>query len=103
MPVIDQRTGKQKIEKKTGRRVWAREVVQANDWNDRARAESWRESWARAETISRLQKLSNIPEVQNDMIFSIICEELGLFGAIVVLLMFGYLCYRLMVIAENAS
>ncbi len=49
-----------------------------------------------------LQKLSNIPEVQNDMIFSIICEELGLFGAIVVLLMFGYLCYRLMVIAENA-
>ncbi len=29
-----------------------------------------------------LQKLGFIPESQNDMIFSIICEELGLFGAI---------------------
>lgn len=48
VPVIDPKTGKQKIEKKTGRRVWARETVAANDWNDRARAEEWRASWARA-------------------------------------------------------
>ena len=48
------------------------------------------------------QKLSTIPEAQNDMIFSIICEELGLFGAILVLLLFGYLLYRLFVIAQNA-
>ncbi len=43
-----------------------------------------------------------IPEVQNDMILSIICEELGVFGAIIVLLMFGLLLYRLMFIAQNA-
>lgn len=43
-----------------------------------------------------------IPEVQNDMILSIICEELGVFGAIIVLILFGLLLYRLMFIAQNA-
>jgi cell division protein FtsW len=43
-----------------------------------------------------------IPEAHNDMILSIICEELGVFGAIVLLLMFGMLLYRLMFIAQNA-
>ena len=43
-----------------------------------------------------------IPEVQNDMILSIICEELGVFGAIIVLVLFGLLLYRLMFIAQNA-
>lgn len=48
------------------------------------------------------QKLGVIPEVQNDMILTIICEELGVFGAIVILLLFGLLIYRLMFIAKNA-
>lgn len=48
------------------------------------------------------QKLGTIPEAQNDMIFSIICEELGVFGALLVLIMFGYLLYRLLFIAQNA-
>lgn len=43
-----------------------------------------------------------IPEPQNDMILSIICEELGIFGLIVVLVLFGILLYRLMFIAQNA-
>ncbi len=43
-----------------------------------------------------------IPEVQNDMILSIICEELGVFGAIIVLVLFGLLIYRLIFIARNA-
>ncbi len=43
-----------------------------------------------------------IPEAQNDMIFSIICEELGLFGAIAVILMFLIIIWRLMIIANNA-
>ena len=43
-----------------------------------------------------------IPEVQNDMILSIICEELGVFGAIMVLMLFGLLLYRLLFISQNA-
>lgn len=43
-----------------------------------------------------------IPEVQNDMILSVICEELGVCGAIIVLVLFGMLIYRLLFIAQNA-
>lgn len=43
-----------------------------------------------------------IPEPQNDMILSMICEELGVFGAIVVLFLFAMLLYRLLFIAQNA-
>lgn len=43
-----------------------------------------------------------IPEVQNDMILTVICEELGVFGVIVVLVLFGMLLYRILVIAQNA-
>ncbi|HIX16539.1 MAG TPA: FtsW/RodA/SpoVE family cell cycle protein [Candidatus Hungatella pullicola] len=49
-----------------------------------------------------IQKLGFIPEAQNDMIFSIICEELGLFGAVSVILIFLFMIYRFMLIAENA-
>lgn len=48
------------------------------------------------------QKLGVIPEVQNDMILTIVCEELGVFGAIVILILFGILLYRLLFIAKNA-
>lgn len=50
-----------------------------------------------------LQKLGNVPESQNDMIFTIICEELGLFGAISVILLFMLLIWRMMIIANNAK
>lgn len=43
-----------------------------------------------------------MPEVQNDMILSIVCEELGVFGVIIVLVLFGLLLYRLMFVAQNA-
>lgn len=43
-----------------------------------------------------------IPEVQNDMILSVICEELGVFGAIIILALFAMLLYRLLFIAQNA-
>lgn len=46
-----------------------------------------------------MQKLGFVPEAQNDMIFSIICEELGLVGASLVILLFGILIYRLFKIA----
>ncbi|MCC8044541.1 MAG: FtsW/RodA/SpoVE family cell cycle protein [Clostridiales bacterium] len=48
------------------------------------------------------QKLGSLPEAQNDMIFSIICEELGVFGAALVMLLFVFLLYRLFFIAQNA-
>ncbi len=50
-----------------------------------------------------MQKLGFIPEAQNDMIFSVICEELGLFGAICVILLFLLMIWRFMIIANNAS
>lgn len=51
---------------------------------------------------SSLQKLGFVPEAQNDMIFSIICEETGLVGACLVILAFGLLIWRLMVTAVHA-
>lgn len=49
-----------------------------------------------------LQKLGFIPESQNDMIFSIICEELGLFGAMCIILVFALMLWRIIHIAQNA-
>ena len=49
-----------------------------------------------------IQKLGFLPEAQNDMIFSIICEELGLFGALAVILLFILLIMRLKYIADRA-
>ncbi|MEE3420074.1 MAG: FtsW/RodA/SpoVE family cell cycle protein [Lachnospiraceae bacterium] len=48
------------------------------------------------------QKLGALPEAQNDMIFSIICEELGVVGGVIIVLLFIYLLYRLFFIAQNA-
>ena len=50
-----------------------------------------------------IQKLGSVPEAQNDMIFSIVCEELGLVGAVVLLAMFLFLIYHLVRIAVNSE
>ncbi|HCR41432.1 MAG TPA: cell division protein [Lachnospiraceae bacterium] len=49
-----------------------------------------------------MQKLGFIPESHNDMIFSVICEELGLFGAFALILLFVLLVWRIFIIAINA-
>jgi len=49
-----------------------------------------------------MQKLGFIPESHNDMIFSVICEELGLFGAFALILLFILLIWRIFIIAINA-
>jgi cell division protein FtsW len=49
-----------------------------------------------------MQKLGFIPESHNDMIFSVICEELGLFGAFALILLFVLLIWRIFIIAINA-
>lgn len=45
IPVINPKTGKQKIGAR-GRKMWQRETVQANDWNRREKVEEWRKRWA---------------------------------------------------------
>ncbi|MGB4658169.1 MAG: putative peptidoglycan glycosyltransferase FtsW [Mobilitalea sp.] len=49
-----------------------------------------------------MQKMGFIPEAHNDMIFSVICEELGLFGAFAVILLFILLVWRIFIVAINA-
>ncbi len=49
-----------------------------------------------------MQKLGYIPEAYNDMIFSVICEELGVVGAVLVILAFLVLLWRIVVIACHA-
>lgn len=49
-----------------------------------------------------VQKLGFVPEAQNDMIFSIVCEEWGLVGASFLILLFLILIWRFFVIATQA-
>ena len=49
-----------------------------------------------------IQKLGFVPEAQNDMIFSIICEELGLVGAGILLLLFLMLIWRFFLVSVHA-
>lgn len=50
-----------------------------------------------------MQKLGFLPEAHTDMIFSIICEELGLFGALGVIALFVLLLINIRRIANNSS
>lgn len=50
-----------------------------------------------------IQKLGFVPEAQNDMIFSIVCEEWGLIGASGLVLLFFLLIWRFFVIAVHAK
>ncbi len=48
-----------------------------------------------------MQKLGFVPEAQNDMIFSIVCEEFGLVGAVLLMFLFLLLVWRLFLIAVH--
>ena len=50
-----------------------------------------------------VQKLYFLPEAHNDMIFSIICEELGLFGGLAIIIMFILLLWRIRDIASHIT
>lgn len=52
--------------------------------------------------IGQSRQKTYIPEAHNDIIFSIICEELGFIGAFMVLLLFGILIWRGIRIALKA-
>ena len=49
------------------------------------------------------QKYLYIPEPQNDFVFSIVCEELGLVGASIIVILFALLVWRGYVIAIRAQ
>lgn len=49
------------------------------------------------------QKMGYVPEAQNDMIFSIVCEELGVVGAICVIVMYILLLWRCLIVALNVK
>lgn len=49
-----------------------------------------------------IQKLGYIPEVHTDMIFSCICEELGIFGAVCLLALYAILLWRIFLIGLHA-
>lgn len=50
-----------------------------------------------------IQKFGKIPEVQNDMIFSVVCEEFGFIGAAALVILYLFLLYRILLIAKNAK
>ncbi len=88
------------------------------------RLEYWRDPWSDAigkgfQTIQSLlaigsggilgrgigqsrQKYLWVPEPHNDFIFSIVCEELGLIGAVIIILLFCLLIWRGFTIAMHA-
>ena len=49
------------------------------------------------------QKYLYIPEPQNDFVFSVVCEELGLVGASIIVILFALLVWRGYVIAIRAQ
>lgn len=44
-----------------------------------------------------------VPECENDMIFSVVCEEFGFIGALLLLLLFGALAYRIVIIGKRSN
>lgn len=49
-----------------------------------------------------IQKLGYLPESHNDMIFAVVCEELGLFGAFCLIALFVMLILQLRYLANHA-
>ena len=49
------------------------------------------------------QKYLYIPEPQNDFVFAIVCEELGLIGAIAILILFALLVWRGIYISQRCG
>lgn len=50
-----------------------------------------------------IQKLGFIPEAQNDMIFTIICEELGFIGALFVIALYAFIVLKIITIAKTVT
>lgn len=49
------------------------------------------------------QKYLYLPEAHTDFIYPIICEELGLFAGILIILLYAFMLYRILLIAKRAN
>lgn len=58
--------------------------------------------WGRGLGFGSQSQLKFIPESQTDFIFAVLAEELGLLGVGLVLILFGIIFYRLILIAKRA-
>lgn len=58
--------------------------------------------WGRGLGFGSQSQLKFIPESQTDFIFAVIAEELGFFGVLLILGLWGLVFYRLIVIARKA-
>ncbi len=61
-----------------------------------------RGSWFGTGLGNSVQKLLYLPEAHNDFIFAVLAEELGLVGAMIILLLFGLLVWRILVLGRQA-
>ncbi|MBI4280951.1 rod shape-determining protein RodA [Candidatus Uhrbacteria bacterium] len=61
------------------------------------------ESWGRGLGFGSQSQLRFLPESQTDFIFAVIAEEFGLVGVTVVLLFFGLLFWRMLLVARTAT
>jgi rod shape determining protein RodA len=48
-------------------------------------------------------QLRFLPEAQTDFIFSVVAEELGFAGVVVLFVLFGIVCWRLLIIVKNSQ
>ena len=53
--------------------------------------------------LNSRQKHFYLPEPQTDFIFSIVCEEFGVVGALIVIILFFILCYSMLMLAINQT
>lgn len=62
-----------------------------------------RGDWLGVGLGSSVQKLFYLPEAHTDFVFAVLAEELGLIGVIVVILLFGFLVIRSLIIGQMAE
>ena len=62
-----------------------------------------RGNWLGAGLGSSIQKLFYLPEAHTDFVFAILAEELGLWGTLLVILLFCFLVWRAFVIGQVAD
>ncbi|WP_353894309.1 rod shape-determining protein RodA [Proteinivorax hydrogeniformans] len=59
--------------------------------------------WGKGLFQGTQSKLNFLPEAQTDFVYSVIAEEMGMIGAVLVLFLFLFIIYRILVIAVQAD